>query len=164
VVDEIGAHEIFPSVRAALVPKNRRAQPITPLRRDRGATDHPAFVGEPISFARSPGPSHHDAAGSVRYRGTRLLLLLWAIGNRDPVRQRGCRRKTAPSAWPKDLFGKGAIMKCDICGQDVENSEDLQKHMEQAHPTGAGDNLETPDLVGDTPDESAASEVPKATY
>jgi len=49
-------------------PRNRRAQPITPLRRDRGATDHPAFVGEPISFARSLGPSHPEAAGSVRYR------------------------------------------------------------------------------------------------
>jgi hypothetical protein len=55
-------------------------------------------------------------------------------------------------------------MECDICGQDVENSEDLQKHMERAHPTGVDDNLETPDLVGDTPEESAASEVPKATY
>ena len=59
-------------------------------------------------------------------------------------------------------------MKCDICGQDVENSDDLQKHMERAHPTGMGDksmdNLEKPDLLGDTPEESAAIEVPKATH
>lgn len=59
-------------------------------------------------------------------------------------------------------------MKCDICGQEVENSDDLQKHTERAHPTGVGDksmdNLEKPDLLGDTPDESAASEIPNATH
>lgn len=59
-------------------------------------------------------------------------------------------------------------MKCEICGQDVETSEDLQKHSELAHPSGVGDasveNLEKPDLLGDTPEESAAVEVPKATY
>jgi hypothetical protein len=59
-------------------------------------------------------------------------------------------------------------MKCDICGQDVENSDDLEKHMERAHPTGAADksmeSLEEPDLLGDTPDESAAIENPKATH
>lgn len=59
-------------------------------------------------------------------------------------------------------------MECDICGQAVENSEDLQKHKEQAHPTGEGDksmdNLEKPDLLGDTPEESAVSEIPKPTY
>jgi hypothetical protein len=54
-------------------------------------------------------------------------------------------------------------MECDICGQNVENSEDLEKHKEQVHATGAGDNLERPDLVGDIPDESAASNIPKAT-
>jgi hypothetical protein len=59
-------------------------------------------------------------------------------------------------------------MQCDICGQDVENSEGLQKHNELAHPTSVGntsmDNLEEPDLLGDTPEESAATEIPKATY
>lgn len=55
-------------------------------------------------------------------------------------------------------------MQCDICGQDVENSEDLLKHKEQAHATGVGDNLERPDLVGDIPEESAASAIPKATH
>ena len=58
-------------------------------------------------------------------------------------------------------------MECDICGEEVENSDDLQKHKERAHPTGMGDksidNLEKPDLLGDTPEESAASEIPKAT-
>jgi hypothetical protein len=54
-------------------------------------------------------------------------------------------------------------MKCDICNQHVDNSEELQKHMEQAHPAGAGDNLESPDLLGDTPEESAAVETPLPT-
>jgi hypothetical protein len=59
-------------------------------------------------------------------------------------------------------------MKCDICGQDVENSEELQKHKEEAHPTDeddkSTDNLERPDLLGDTPDESAQVETQKPTY
>jgi hypothetical protein len=58
-----------------------------------------------------------------------------------------------------------AIMKCDICGQDVENSEDLQNHMEQSHATGVGDDkLEKPDHLGETQDESAEREVPKPTH
>ena len=97
-----------------------------------------------------------------------MLLLLWPIGDGDPVRRKGCRRETAPSAWPSDLFAKEAIMECDICGQEVENSEDLQKHKERAHPTGVGtksiDNLEKSGLLGDTSEESAASEIPKATH
>jgi hypothetical protein len=63
----------------------------------------------------------------------------------------------------RSLFEE-AIMKCDICDQHVENSEELQKHMEQAHPSGAGDNLERPDLLGDTPEESAAAEPPLPTH
>jgi hypothetical protein len=59
-------------------------------------------------------------------------------------------------------------MECDICGQSVETSEDLKQHKERTHPTGVGDksmdNLERPDLLGDTPEESAASEIPKATH
>ena len=59
-------------------------------------------------------------------------------------------------------------MECDICGQDVENSEELQKHKERMHPTGEGDksvdNLEKPDLLGDTPEESAASQPPIPTH
>ena len=58
-------------------------------------------------------------------------------------------------------------MECDICGQDVKNSEELQKHRERMHPTGEADrsmdNLEKPDLLGDTPEESAATEAPKAS-
>ena len=92
-----------------------------------------------------------------------MLLLLWPSLDGDPVRRKGCRRKTAPSAWLVDLFAKEAIMECDICGEDVENSDDLQKHKERAHATGVGDNLERPDVLGDTPEESAASEIPKAT-
>ena len=59
-------------------------------------------------------------------------------------------------------------MKCDICGQTVENSEDLRAHNEQEHPADLGDksmnDLEKPDLLGDTPEESAAVEVPKVTH
>ncbi|HXD82495.1 MAG TPA: hypothetical protein VNU27_13080 [Candidatus Acidoferrum sp.] len=54
-------------------------------------------------------------------------------------------------------------MKCDICGHAVENSEELQKHVEREHPTGA-ENLETPDLLGDTPEESAAVDIPLPTH
>jgi hypothetical protein len=57
-----------------------------------------------------------------------------------------------------DLFATEAIMECDICGQDVENSEDLKMHKERTHPAGARANLERPDLVGDAPDESEASD------
>ena len=50
-------------------------------------------------------------------------------------------------------------MKCEICGKDVENSEDLQMHMEETHPAGAGDksmnSLERPDQVGETAEEEA---------
>jgi hypothetical protein len=67
-----------------------------------------------------------------------------------------------------DLFAKVPIMKCDICGQAVENSEDLREHKEQAQPADVGDSsvddLERPDLLGDTPEESAASEIPKPTH
>ena len=63
------------------------------------------------------------------------------------------------------LFAKEAIMECDICGQDVENSEELEKHKEQMHPPDkSADSLETPDLLGDTPDESAARENPNPTH
>jgi hypothetical protein len=57
-------------------------------------------------------------------------------------------------------------MKCDICGEDVKNSEELQKHMERLHPTDEGDkeNGESPDLLGDTPAESAEVETPLPTF
>ena len=59
-------------------------------------------------------------------------------------------------------------MECDICGQDVKNSEELQKHKERVHPTDDGDksvdSLEKPDLLGATPEESAASEAPIPTH
>ena len=58
-------------------------------------------------------------------------------------------------------------MECDICGQGVENSEELQMHKEQVHATSVGDksieNLERPDLLGDTPEESSAAEIPLPT-
>src|ERR1700730_7228676 len=54
--------------------------------------------------------------------------------------------------YNKHLEGpsKETIMKCDICGQDIENSEELSKHKEEMHPPEKGDNptanLEKPDL------------------
>ncbi|HEX7265172.1 MAG TPA: hypothetical protein VF383_13440 [Candidatus Dormibacteraeota bacterium] len=59
-------------------------------------------------------------------------------------------------------------MECDVCGQVVENSVELEKHKERVHPPSSGDEsmdeLEKPDLLGDTPEESAASEIPKPTH
>lgn len=51
----------------------------------------------------------------------------------------------------------------DICGQDLRTPEDLQEHSSGVGDTSV-DTLETPDLLGDTPEESAAVEVPKATH
>jgi hypothetical protein len=57
-------------------------------------------------------------------------------------------------------------MKCDICGDEVKNSEELQNHMERLHPTDEGDkeNGESPDLLGDAPEQSAEVETAKPTY
>lgn len=55
-------------------------------------------------------------------------------------------------------------MECEICGTEVENSQELEKHKERMHPPSEGDNLERPDLLGDTPEESAETETPKATH
>ncbi|MEO8744096.1 MAG: hypothetical protein ABI334_07770 [Candidatus Dormiibacterota bacterium] len=58
-------------------------------------------------------------------------------------------------------------MKCDICGEDIKKPEDLKKHIEQMHPADSGDkpakDLETPDLLGDTPEESAEIDPPQPT-
>ncbi|MHB8587316.1 MAG: hypothetical protein ACYDA0_00525 [Candidatus Dormibacteraceae bacterium] len=37
-------------------------------------------------------------------------------------------------------------MKCDVCDQEFANSEEVKRHKEQHHPTGA-ENSETPDLI-----------------
>jgi hypothetical protein len=59
-------------------------------------------------------------------------------------------------------------MQCDICGEDVDNSEELKKHQERVHPAGVGDsatdNLERPDHLGETQEESAEREIPKPTH
>ncbi len=55
-------------------------------------------------------------------------------------------------------------MECDICGQDVENSEELEKHKEKMHtPDKSADGPQRPDSLGDTPEESAAREIPNQT-
>ncbi len=59
-------------------------------------------------------------------------------------------------------------MKCDLCNEQLDNSEELKKHMEQAHPMGEAEEdvagLERPDMLGDTPEESAAIEAPLPTH
>lgn len=48
-------------------------------------------------------------------------------------------------------------MECEICGQEVDNSEDLKKHLERLHPAAdrsdselkEPDMLEKPDLMGE---------------
>jgi hypothetical protein len=44
-------------------------------------------------------------------------------------------------------------VQCNICGEEVDNSEDLAAHMEKMHALGETDNpeqVETPE--GDVPD------------
>ena len=55
-------------------------------------------------------------------------------------------------------------MECDICGHNVENSEDLQKHKEQMHATGVADTLERPDLVEDAPEESGPTSIATTSH
>ena len=54
-------------------------------------------------------------------------------------------------------------MECDICGQEVDNSEDLARHLERLHPTYEGnkpvENGEKPDFV--TRPESESIEAPE---
>jgi hypothetical protein len=43
---------------------------------------------------------------------------------------------------------EGIAMKCDICDQEVANSEELKAHMEREHPAEDGDDeLEKPDMI-----------------
>jgi hypothetical protein len=53
-------------------------------------------------------------------------------------------------------------------GMVPQSRRELDKHRDRAHPPSTGgeslNELEKPDLLGDTPDESAASEIPKATH
>jgi hypothetical protein len=53
-------------------------------------------------------------------------------------------------------------VECEICGQEVDNSEDLQKHKERLHPVSQSDDssLEKPDLMDET-SESEPDEVPE---
>lgn len=37
-------------------------------------------------------------------------------------------------------------MKCEICGQDFANSEEIKAHMERDHETG-DEELEKPDMM-----------------
>jgi hypothetical protein len=50
-------------------------------------------------------------------------------------------------------------VKCNLCGQEFANSEDVNRHKEQVHPMGeegeAPDLVPTPAISGLTPEESA---------
>ncbi|OLC27459.1 MAG: hypothetical protein AUG06_01130 [Actinobacteria bacterium 13_1_20CM_2_65_11] len=49
-----------------------------------------------------------------------------------------------------------SIMQCDICGEEVDNSEDLAKHMEKMH---AVEETEKPEEK-DAPEVADEGEVP----
>jgi hypothetical protein len=38
------------------------------------------------------------------------------------------------------------VVKCNVCDQEVANSEELKRHQEQMHPIGEDDD-EKPDLM-----------------
>jgi len=72
----------------------------------------------------------------------------WGLGN-PPVRsvRKGVfqvERKCAHISWTQEV----TVVKCDICGEELENSEALAKHNERMHPMGQkedGDReMETP--------------------
>jgi hypothetical protein len=50
------------------------------------------------------------------------------------------------------------VVKCDLCGQEFANSEEVKRHQEQEHPMGdegeAPDLMQTPAMNGLTPEES----------
>ena len=47
-------------------------------------------------------------------------------------------------------------MKCEICGKDLANSEELKAHLEREHPAAENDEeLEKPDLMPDEQGEPA---------
>ena len=54
-------------------------------------------------------------------------------------------------------------MECEMCGQEVANSEELQKHRERMHPYPAAESVtpeegEKPDLMASEPEPSEAPE------
>ncbi|HLJ53683.1 MAG TPA: C2H2-type zinc finger protein [Chthonomonadaceae bacterium] len=46
-------------------------------------------------------------------------------------------------------------MKCDVCGEEFANSDDMNRHKERAHPMGQSDgNMEggeAPDMMENNP-------------
>ena len=49
-------------------------------------------------------------------------------------------------------------MDCEKCGEEIDNADQLKKHMELVHPMDSSDKstktLEGPDFVGATPEEA----------
>lgn len=60
---------------------------------------------------------------------------------------------------------KEATTECDICGQEAKNSDELEKHKEHVHPPdNTAGQVERPDLLGDTPEESSESTNPQPLH
>jgi hypothetical protein len=55
-----------------------------------------------------------------------------------------------------NLVQEAYVVKCDICGQELANSEEVKAHKEEAHPMG---DVEKPEM-GDGMDKPE-SEVPE---
>ena len=55
-------------------------------------------------------------------------------------------------------------MKCDLCGKEFNNSEELKEHKEQVHPmdeSGAPDmDKENPEIKREVPDSEPVVEMP----
>ena len=51
-------------------------------------------------------------------------------------------------------------LKCDMCGQEFANSEEIKRHKEQVHPMGEGDG-EKPDLMENPGLKPEESEMPE---
>jgi hypothetical protein len=48
---------------------------------------------------------------------------------------------------PHNLEQEVNAMKCDLCGQEFANSEEIKAHKEEAHPMGDGEKTEMGDGV-----------------
>jgi hypothetical protein len=60
-------------------------------------------------------------------------------------------RRSGRKVWaPQNLAFGGYAVTCDICGEEIANSEEMKAHMEREHPLDereGDDELEKPDMV-----------------
>lgn len=133
---------------------------------DRGGSANDSTVGASVAIVATTYPIAADSAAYASRgsrgdpnRGWEKRLSLALVCRAD------CRRIPPPGcSIVRTWFDPAVNVHRDSlglawsqgCGQDVENSEELQKHKELAHPSGTSDkstDLEKPDLLGDTSDE-----------